>query len=168
MVNDCIRIGLRENVTSMKSLSTKAYHQLCLRRSDPLSPYSHQQGRRNTAELPEGAEEGSDCEGSCVTRLSLTDCYGFRLIHRLVRLPVRKGEYVFIVINDRTLRSISGHTPRSLTLTTHSLSICLSKEIAEIEPVGAIGTDRNLDNVTLADSDGSILRHDLSRATEVK
>src|SRR5213594_2493330 len=28
MVNDCVRIGLRENLTSMKSLSMKAYHQL--------------------------------------------------------------------------------------------------------------------------------------------
>ena len=28
MVNDCVRIGLKENVTSMKSLSMKAYHQL--------------------------------------------------------------------------------------------------------------------------------------------
>lgn len=28
MVNDCIRIGLKENVTSLKSLSLKAYHQL--------------------------------------------------------------------------------------------------------------------------------------------
>src|SRR2546428_4625678 len=169
MVNDCVRIGLRENVTSMKSLSTKAYHQLSVydvptryrltaisRAAGILRNYRKELKRGRTARVP------------CVTRLSLTDCYGFRLIHRLVRLPVRKGEYVFIVINDHTLRSISGHTPRSLTLTTHSLSICLSKEIAEIEPVGAIGTDRNLDNVTLADSDGSILRHDLSRATEVK
>jgi hypothetical protein len=28
MLNDYIRIGIRENVTSMKSLSLKAYHQL--------------------------------------------------------------------------------------------------------------------------------------------
>ncbi len=28
MVNDCIRIGLREEVTSMRSLSLKAFHQL--------------------------------------------------------------------------------------------------------------------------------------------
>lgn len=28
MVNDCIRIGLAENITSMQSLSKKAYHQL--------------------------------------------------------------------------------------------------------------------------------------------
>ena len=66
------------------------------------------------------------------------------------------------------MRSISGHTPRSLTLTANGLSISLSKEIAEVEPVGAIGIDRNLDNVTTADSDGSTLRHDLGRATEIK
>jgi putative transposase len=28
MVNDCVRIGLKENLTSMKSLSLSAYHQL--------------------------------------------------------------------------------------------------------------------------------------------
>ena len=50
----------------------------------------------------------------------------------------------------------------SLTLTANGLSISLSKEIAKIEPIGPIGIDRNLDNVTLADSDGSILRHDLA------
>src|SRR5437867_12677306 len=170
MVNDCLRIGLRENLTSMKSPSMKAYHQLSAydlptcyrltaisRASGILRNYRKELEKRNrSARVPS------------VTRLSLTDCYGFRVIHRLVRLLIRNGEYAFIVLNDQTLRTISGHTPRSLTLTANSLSICLSKEIAEIEPVGAIGIDRNLDNVTTADSDGSILRHDLSRATEAK
>ena|SRR5436309_15370525 len=87
-----------------------------------------------------------------VTRPSLTDCYGFRVIHRLVRLPIRRGEYTFIVLNDHTLRTMSGQVPRSLTLKSNSLSICIAKEIADIEPVGAIGIDRNLDNVTTADS----------------
>ena len=169
MVNDCVRIGLKENLTSMKSLSMKAYHQLSAydaptyyrltaisRAAGILRNYRKELKRNRSARVP------------YVTRLSLTDCYGFRVIHRLVRLPVRKGEYVFIVLNDHTLRTISGRTPRSLTLTANGLSICLSKETAEIEPVGAIGIDRNLDNVTTADSDGSILRHDLGRATEVK
>src|SRR3989454_7968725 len=170
MVNDCVRIGLRENLTSMKSLSMKTYHQLSaydVPTRYRLTAISRAAGmlRNYRKELK---KRGRSARVPHVTRLSLTDCYGFRVIHRLVRLPARRGEYVFIVLNDHTLRSISGHTPRSLTLTTHSLSICLSKEIAEIEPVGAIGTDRNLDNVTLADSDEGILRHDLSRATEVK
>src|SRR5712691_8333981 len=170
MVNDCVRIGLRENLTSMKSLSMKAYHQLsaydvptCYR----LTAISRAAGmlRNHRRELK---KRNRSARVPYVTRPSLTDCYGFRVIHRLVRVPVKKGEYVFIVLNDRTLRTISGRTPRSLTLTANSLSICLSKEVAEIEPVGAIGIDRNLDNVTTADSDGIILRHDLGRATEIK
>src|SRR2546427_2728101 len=171
MVNDCIRIGLKDNLTSMKSLCMKAYYQLSAydvptcyrltaisRAAGILRNYRRElkKKRRRSARVP------------YVTRLSLTDCYGFRVIHRLVRLPIRKGEYTFIVLNDHTLRTVGGHTPGALTLTANSLSICLSKEIAEIEPVGAIGIDRNLDNVTTADSDGSILRHDLSRATEIK
>src|SRR2546422_7700409 len=169
MGNDCVRIGLKENLTSMKSLSMKAYHQLSAydvptcyrltaisRAAGILRNYRKELKRNRSARVPS------------VTRLSLTDCYGFRVVHRLVRVPVRRGEYIFIVLNDHTLRSISGHTPRSLTLTANGLSISLSKEIAEVEPVGTIGIDSNLDNVTLADSDGSILRYDLSRASEIK
>src|SRR5207249_9870020 len=97
MVNDCVRIGLRENLTSMKSLSMKAYHQLsaydvptCYRltaisRAAGLLRYYRRQlkkmGERTTVPY--------------VTRLALTDCYGFRVIHRLVRLPGRRGEYTF-------------------------------------------------------------------------
>src|SRR3989442_13272379 len=140
MVNDCVRIGLKENLTSMKSLSMKAYHQLSAydiptyyrltaisRAAGILRNYRKELKRNPSARVP------------YVTRLSLTDCYGFRVLHRLVRLPVRRSEYVFIVLNDHMLRSIAGHNPRSLTLTTNGLSISLSKEIAEIEPAGAIG-----------------------------
>src|SRR5712691_5941666 len=170
MVNDCVRIGLRENLTSMKSLCMKAYHQLsaydvptCYR----LTAISRAAGilRNYRRELK---KRGWSARVPYVTRLSLTDCYGFRVIHRLMRLPVRRGKYAFIVLNDHTLRTISGHTAKSLTLTSNCLSICLSKEIAEIKPVGAIAIDRNLNNVTMADSDGGTLRHDITRATEVK
>ncbi len=39
MVNDCIRIGLQNNVTSLKALSTKSYHYLY--RYDIVSYYKH-------------------------------------------------------------------------------------------------------------------------------
>ena len=170
MVNDCIRIGLKENLTSMKSLSVKAYRQLsaydvptCYR----LTAISRAAGiLRNYRKEPK--KMGRSAKVPYVTRPSLTDCYGFRVVHRLVRLPIRNGEYAFIVLNDHILCTISGHTPRSLTLTANGLSISYSKEIAEIDPVGSIGIDRNLDNVTTADSNGNILRHDLSRATEIR
>src|SRR3989442_678356 len=92
MVNDCVRIGLRENVTSMKSLSMKAYHQLSAydvptryrltaisRAAGILRNYRRELKRGRSARVP------------YVTRPSLTDCYGFRVVHRLVRVPVKKG-----------------------------------------------------------------------------
>src|SRR3989442_8857732 len=104
MVNDCVRIGLRENLTSMKSLSMRAYHQLsvydvptCYR----LIAVSRAAGilRNYRKEL----KKGRSARVPYVTRPSLTDCYGFRVIYRLVRIPIRKGEYAFIVLNDHTL-----------------------------------------------------------------
>src|SRR2546422_3949630 len=112
MVNDCVRVGLKENLTSMKSLSVKAYHQLSAydvptcyrltaisRAAGILRNYRRELKRSRSPRVP------------YVTRLSLTDCYGFRVIHRLMRLPIRRGEYAFIVLNDHTLRTISGRTP---------------------------------------------------------
>src|SRR2546426_443374 len=133
-----------------------------------LSPHRHQQGRGDIAEPPKGNEEKSECKGSLRHRA---------FAHGLLRVPGhppprkgngQKGRIRLHRPKRPHVAQHRGSTPRSLTLTADGLSICLSKEIAEIEPVGAIGIDRNLDNVTIADSDGSNLRHDLARATEVK
>ena len=53
-------------------------------------------------------------------------------------------------------------------LTARTVSITFSKETTEIRPVGLIGLDRNLDNVTMASSDGDVRRHDLSEATRIR
>src|SRR5436309_15786870 len=137
MVNDCVRIGLRENLTSMKSLSIRAYHQLsaydvptCYR----LTAISRAAGilRNYRRELK---KMGQSARVPYVTRLSLTDCYGFRVIHRLVRLPIRRrGEYTFIVLNDHTLRSISGHT-RGLSHSRQTVSASASpKKFRKLTP----------------------------------
>jgi len=89
MVNDCVRIGIRENVSSMKSPSVKAYHQLSAydvptyyrltaisRAAGILRNYGKELKRDRRARVP------------YITRLSLTDCYGFRVVHRLVKLPL--------------------------------------------------------------------------------
>ncbi len=53
-------------------------------------------------------------------------------------------------------------------MTDSTLSIAFSKEVIQKEPHGAIGIDRNLDNVTTASMDGNIRRFDLSEATRIK
>jgi putative transposase len=169
MVNDCTRIGLAENVTSMKALSEKSYHKLAKydaptqyrltaisKATGILRNYKHILRRDPKAKKP------------YAFKLMLTDCYAFRIIDGSLRLPIRPREYVYIPLNAYVLQSIEGYTVRSVCLTACTLSIVFSKETTQIEPAGLIGIDRNLDNVTSASSSREVKRYDLSNATEIK
>jgi putative transposase len=169
MVNDCVRLGLAENVTSMKALSKKAYHELARydvptyyrltaisKAAGILRNYRHALRKQPRVKKP------------YATRLVLVDCYGFKIINGKLRLPIRAREYVYIPLNAYTLQSIEGHVVRSVCLTACTVSVAFSKEAAQIEPAGLIGIDSNLDNVTTASSDGDVKRYDLSRANEIK
>jgi putative transposase len=169
MVNDCIRIGLSENITSMKKLSLACYHRLGAYNSPSqyrLTAISKAAGiLRN---YRKGRTKNPKAKKPYAERLFLVECYRFRIFGRLLRLPYRKDEYIFIVLNDHTLKALSNHIAKSITLTPDMLSICYSKEMTPIPLEGLIGIDSNLDNVTLANSNGAIHRYDLSRATMVR
>ncbi len=87
---------------------------------------------------------------------------------RVLRLAIKPRQYTWIPLCDYVVQSISGYTACSVTLTARTMSIAFSKETVVTEPTGLIGIDRNLDNVTLADSKGKTTVYDLSRATEIK
>ncbi len=107
MVNDCIRIGLAENVTSMKALSKKAYHELAgygtqtyyyltaiSKAAGILRNYRHMLRKQPKVKKP------------YASRLMLTDCYGFKITNGNLRLPIRAREYVYIPLNAYVLRSM--------------------------------------------------------------
>lgn len=97
-------------------------------------------------------------------------CYGFKIVEDKLRLPLKPHRYLWITLNHHTLEVLSapGLTVRSVCLTARTVNTAFSKETAEAEPIGLVGIDRSLDNVTTASSDGSCQVYDLSRATEVK
>src|SRR2546428_6661714 len=98
----------------------------------------------------------------------LTTCYGFKIKDGFLRFPVKPRQYVYVKLNGHTLKVISRFEVRSITLTPASLSMNYSKETTEIEPEGYVGIDRNLDNVTVASTDGTVKTFDLSKATGIK
>jgi putative transposase len=168
MVNICVAVGLQENVSSLKTLSLKSYRHLS---RDMLGYYrlgaistatrilrNHRSVRRRNpgARLPHAR------------KLMLTTCYGFKIQNNLLRLPVKPRHYVYVKLNNHTLKALSGFDVRSVTVTPISVSISYSKETVEIEPEGYVGVDRNLDNVTMASLDGTVRRFDLSKVTEIK
>jgi putative transposase len=173
MLNECVRIGLSENVTSLKSLSTKAYHQLA---THPVMSYYKLCAISKAAGIlrnyHKARKKNPRTKEPYARRLQLTTCYGFKIetIDKTLLLPFKPKQSLSIPLNAHVIRILSEPNIqiRSVTLTHERLSICYAKEIAPIQPRGLIGIDRNLDNLTLADSDGRVMRKDLARATLVK
>ena len=171
MINDCLRIGLAANVTSLKSLSLKAYSQLS--GYDVMSYYklcaisraagilrSYRKAKRRRCGVAE----------PYARRLQLVTCYGLKIDNAKLQLPFKPRRPISIPLDKHTLDvlSKSNQTIRSITLTPSIVGITFSKEITLKEPVGLVGIDSNLDNVTLVDSKGKIERYNLEKATWIR
>ena len=169
MLNDCIRIGLAENVTSLKSLSLKAYRKLS--RYDVVSYYKLCAISAATGILRNyrKAKRKNPCaKEPYARRLRLTTCYGFKVRDDELSLPIRANDHIRVLLNQHIQTVIAGFTVRSVTLTDDMLSLAYANDLNEIRPEGFMGIDRNLGNITVAASDGTVLQHDLSQAARVK
>ena len=169
MMNTCVRIGLAENVTSLKALSLKAYKQLTT--YDAMSYYKLCAISSATGILRNyrrAARQGKNPTTPYVRRLRLTTCYGFKIKDGCLLLPYHPREALRIPLTPHIQVTIRKHPVRSVTLTKDKLSLTYAKQVVEVKPDGFIGVDSNLNNVTLAGTDGSIMKHDLSDATRVK
>jgi len=172
MVNDCIRIGLQENVSSLKALSLKCYPRL--KRYDVLTYYKLCAISRASGILKNYrafTRKGRRTGVPYVWRPQLVTCYGFQIKNGKLLLPSKVGERIEIPLNGHVRRvlAVSSLQVRSVTLTPDRLSLSIAREIEHIKPVGVMGIDCNLANVTAATSpSGSIERFSLSSAVIVK
>jgi putative transposase len=171
MVNSCIRIGLAENVTSFKSLSLKAYRQL--EQYDSMSYYKICAISKAAGILKnhkKAQRRGKPVKRPYAWKPHLTTCYGFKIGNGSLLLPIKSGNKIRIPLNHHTLKVLSGIglAARSVTLSARTITVAYSKDVSTLEPGGFMALDRNFDNVTVADSNGLIMRHDLMEATETK
>ncbi len=170
MVNACVDIGLITGVTSLKSLSVVAYPRLAsfnIPSYYKLCAISHATGilrnyRKSLRRNPKTRRPYS-------RRLTLRTCYGFKIIHGALRLPIKPRVHANIPLNSHTVNVLSEPhlTVRSVSFTASKLNITFSKDTIEMEPAGLVGLDRNLNNITTVSTDGSIVRYNLSRATDI-
>ena len=168
MVNICVAVGIQENVSSLKTLSLKSYHHLS---RDVLGYY--RLGAISTAtrilrNYRSVRRRNPETRMPYARKLMLTTCYGFKIHNGCLRLPIKPQEFVYVKLNSHTLQALSGLDVRSVTLTPWTLSIGYSRETVEINPEGYVGVDRNLDNVTIASTDQTVRRFDLSKATRIR
>ncbi len=160
MVNHCIRIGLENNCSTLKKLSMLSYHILNeypIQSKYKLTAISQAAGR--LSQMKRDIRKGRNVKSPFVEKPFLVSCYGFKINGMLLSFPVGDGKFVNIMLNDYVVNKLSenGIECRSFTITPHSLSVSVRKEINEIKPENVIGIDRNLRNVTISTPGGSIM-----------
>ena len=171
MVNECIRIGLQNNVSTMKRLSKLCYPQLA--EYDVISYYKLHAISKAAGILANRKQSIKRCRRTRDPYLKkpiLVSSYGFKIIDGSLRVPTGDRQYFDIRLNAYTRHVLSGPglTVHSFTLATgnSSLSICYSKEIPEIDCTSNVGVDRNLTNLTVGNIH-SVKQYDLSKASDI-
>lgn len=169
MTNDCIRIGLSNQISTMKKLSLFTYKEL--KRYGGYSKYRLTAISKAAGILSarkKSVRRGFKTKDPYVKKPILVSCYGFKVINGKLKIPLGNKKFEEIQLNKHTLVTISDPeiTVNSFTLTETSLSFCISKEVPEIEVTGAIGIDRNLRNLTIGNT-GQVTYYDMSKVVEI-
>jgi len=171
MVNDCIRIGLGENISSLKALSIKSYHSLKgynIPSYYKLCAISRASGILQARK--KSIRRGIPTKSPYAVKNTLTSCYGFKVKDGALMIPLGHRRFLEIQLNRYTQNIISDKALkiRSFTLTDSIVSICISKEVEESECISVAGVDRNLWNVTYGcHQEGFFTQYDLSKAVRI-
>jgi putative transposase len=171
MVNDCIRIGLQNDASTLKQMSKLCYRSLS--RYDIISYYKLHAISKAVgilANRKQSLKRGRKTRNPCLKRGILVSCYGFKIKDGILQIPLGNRQFFDITLNKYTREILSDHslTVRSFTLTAanNTVSLCYSKEVAEIECTSIDGIDRNLGNMTVG-NDEKMTQYNLSKAVDI-
>jgi putative transposase len=169
MVNQCVRTGLENNITTMKKLSRLAYQQLM--DYDIISYYklfaiSHAAGI--LANRKKSLARGRIPRNPYASKSLLINSYGFKVVGGILKVPIGNRQYFDIPLNDyvKSILSNDSLRIRSFTLTPNSLCICYSRDVQQIEVCALSGVDRNLRNLTMGNLE-NVVQYDLSKAVDI-
>ena len=160
MVNHCIKIGLENNISTLKKLSLLSYNKLSdckIMSYYKLTVISQACGR--LSQMKRSIKKGQRVKSPYVSKPYIVSCYGFKVNGILLSFPISNRNYIHIPLNSHTQQLLSDKSlkVKSFVITPDSLSFCIQKEVNEIIPENVIGIDRNLRNVTVSTNSGSIM-----------
>src|SRR5437588_7131213 len=165
MVNDSLRIGLVNDVSSLRKLSLLSYNQLAHHDSPSyykLCAISRAAGI--LAARKKSVRRGFPTRPPYAVRQQLVSCYGFKIENGGLKIPVARGKRFSIHLTRHTLDVISqpGVKVRSFTPTRSRLSLCIARDVPLLQCTSTVGVDRNLRNLTVG-NDQQTRHYDLSK-----
>ncbi|MFZ1076988.1 MAG: hypothetical protein WAN47_06130 [Nitrosotalea sp.] len=117
MVNHCIRIGLENNVSTLKKFSSMFYHELQsyqIQSKYKLTAMSQACGR--LSQMKQEIRKGRSAKSPYVRRPYLVSCYGFKVNGMLLSIPTGNRNYINVILNEHTMKKLAeeGVRPRCL------------------------------------------------------
>ena len=169
MVNESIRIGLANNVSSLRRLSLLSYNQLA--HYDSPSYYklcAISRAAGILAARKKSLRRGFPNREPHTLRPQLISCYSFKTKNGRLEIPVSRGKRLSIPLTKHMLDAISqpGVEVRSFTLTRDKLSLSIARDVAPVECASTVGLDRNLRNLTVG-NDENTHQYDLSKTIRI-
>ena len=174
IVNECIRLGIENGVSSLKRLSLLSYTHLKRYEAVPiyykLCAISKASGILSARK--QSIKRGFPTKDPRLSKPILVSCYGFKIEDGNLKVPLDgRRHFELIPLNSYTRQVLSDPTltVRSFTLTERSLSLCISKEVQSMEArevVGSVGVDRNLRNLSVGNQE-RVTFYDMSKAVEI-
>jgi putative transposase len=169
MVNESIRIGIANDVSSLRRLSLLSYNQLACYDSPgcyKLCAISRAAGI--LAARKKSLRRGFPNKTPYAIRPLLVSCYRFKIECGELEIPIARGKRFSIPLTKHTLDVISqpGVKVRCFTLTRNKLSLCVARDAPRIECASTVGVDRNLRNLTFG-NDEETGQYDLSKCVRI-
>src|SRR5881296_3403266 len=169
MVNESIRIGMANKVSSLRKLSLFSYNQLA--HYDSPSCYklcAISRAAGILAARKKSLKRGFATRTPYAVRQQLVSCYRFKAKNDGLEIPIARGRHLSIPLTRHTLDVISqpGVAVRSFTLTRNRLSLSIARDVAPVECTSTVGVDRNLRNLTVG-NDQEVRHYDLSEAVRI-
>ena len=169
MVNESLRIGLANDVSTLRKLSLLSYNQLA--QYDSPSYYKLCAISRATGILSarkKSVRRGYATKTPYAVRPQLVSCYGFKIENGYLRIPVSRRKRFSMPLTKHMLEVISqpGVRVRSFTLTRNRLSLCIARDTPKIECTSIVGVDRNLRNLAVGNDDQT-RQYDLSKCVRI-
>jgi putative transposase len=169
MLNESIRIGLANDVSSLRRLSLLSYNQLA--HYDSPSCYklcAISRAAGILAARKKSLKRGFPTRTPYSVRPLLVSCYSFKAANEGLEIPITRGKRLKIPLTKHTLDVISqpGVKVRSFTLTRNRLCLCIAQDAAPVDCVSSAGVDRNLRNLTVG-NDEETRHYDLSETVRI-
>lgn len=159
IVNESIRVGLEHNITSKFKLQSMVYHNYnkiiysayaitaIFRAAEILKGYRKAKRKNPDAKRPFMRKN-----------ILVMDNQRYQVVNNCIRFPIRPRQFAYIQLNHHVAGILARPNLKlgSITLTDNKICISYSLDVPRRKPLGYVGIDMNLENVTCCDESGNV------------